>query len=387
MKKILISLILAISISGCSNNNNSDSTPIIQPKPIPQVPVEKDMCTNYEGIQTQKVITDNNIQVVDGVCSSLYNNPELDFSKANWAKVNGYSGSGQTVAVLDSCSMLSHVELSNDPVIVGINFWDKNTDIECGKGDYEHGLRIDSLIAGKYMGTAPQTKVYHDEIGAVAPIEYMLAEGVKDIITNNYKVINISNEWSNIFITYNPVNDPYKLIDLIKQNDVIIVFASGNRSKNYSDDLINNNDYLFTDNTNSPHYIFAEDYDVTNKTLFKGTSYPGWKPEVYSRFITVNGSNLTLPAKDGSYNTPVAETSGTSYSAPQVTAAIAILKSIDQNLTAPQAAQILLDTADRSDPLYSQTCTDNAHTVNCGNMYYGMGFINIKAAIQYTKMR
>ncbi len=109
------------------------------------------------------------------------------------------------------------------------------------------------------------------------------------------------------------------------------------------------------------------------------TFVDGWN---YGSFVSVNAPGRTdaytgLWSTDlnNSYTNDISKTSGTSFSAPQVSALAALIKSLNVSLSPSQIKTILENTADKV----------GQYSYSSGrNNYFGFGRINAYAALKYT---
>jgi hypothetical protein len=105
----------------------------------------------------------------------------------------------------------------------------------------------------------------------------------------------------------------------------------------------------------------------------------GWN---YGSFIDVNApgrtdanTGLWSTDRNNSYTNDINKTSGTSFAAPQVSALVALMKSLNNSLTPSQIKTILENTAEKV----------GQYSYNGGrNNYFGYGRINASTALKYT---
>jgi hypothetical protein len=432
LKPLIPALLLSLGLTACGGGGGGTSTapgtqPVPTPTPIPNpVPTPtpstdacvnlpgdqtavppgyiqepgnictlKDACINYEGDQTLAQVQQAEMQRIEatGECRMIYNHEDMAFINADWARIHGYQGQGQTLAVVDLYTRQTHVELY-PRVIGGYNYtneggpFDIDTNISYEQSWDAHGLLVSSIAAGRHLGVAKDISIFHNRAGTQ---NKDMAKAILDSLqARSHKVINVSNTFGvESFLYQKEGNDVYGILAPLDQNNGILVFAAGNYHDNISEVFDRVAQYGASSNLMDARYKDNSIYVVTfnmNQQDIPYSSYPGWRPEFYQRFITVTADSLVrADAQNDTALTPEG-LGGTSSAAPQVSAAILILMSINPNLTAPQAAQILLDTARRDLPEYRQTCTDKTDmgtfTVNCGHMKYGMGIMDLKAAIQ-----
>ena len=136
------------------------------------------------------------------------------------------------------------------------------------------------------------------------------------------------------------------------------------------------------------HVLFVGIYDETEQDISIDSNYPGHRPNVQARFLTVTGTSLDTASSgdDSAYR----NVGGTSFGTPLIAGALAILREADPRLTPPEAAGILLQTARRPAAAgYGQTCTSptdlGTFATDCGAMKLGMGILDLPAALRSAR--
>lgn len=117
------------------------------------------------------------------------------------------------------------------------------------------------------------------------------------------------------------------------------------------------------------HLLIVGGSTSNGTALHPRSNYPGDDAAFQARF-------LTAP-----FEWPAFDIRGTSYSAPHVAGKAAALASTWPHLSARQVGQRLLQTADRSSPLYQETRCGAAGDQNCGRYYLGQGEADLAAAM------
>ncbi len=303
------------------------------------------------------------------------------------------SGSNVTVAVLDTGVNSLHNDLSgrvvqnvrlNDLQSAGIGFTNPipvenvpNTDPVNGHGTFVAGVIAASGIAsgGKYNGVAPGAKILGLSAGdlnltyVLAGFDYLLDRGAN----YNVRVVNCSFSANTIFDYNDPVNVATKMLT---DNGVSVVFSAGNSGAG-SGTL---NPYAAapwvvsvgtTDEKGklanfSSRGVFGS-RQFSPSLVTPGVNIVGLRGVVSQMGVlgVVTGLDTTrlTPAELPFYTTA----SGTSFSAPQVAGAIALMTETNPNLSPAQIKRILQKTATPLPPYFR-------HEV-------GAGMLNVHAAV------
>lgn len=249
----------------------------------------------------------------------------------------GTDGTGVTVAVLDSGVDASHPVLAGR-VLPGV---DELRNVAQGKQDcIGHGTAVASLIAGKvrgdFRGIAPGAKILpvrmsektrtDDDAKTASPAQY--AAAIDFARQNGAKVINMS-----FAITTDEKGDPNADLDVVRaaiaravDADIVIVAAAGN-------------DY-------PKKHSYPAEY---NGVIGVGAITPDGSRQAASMtgdFVKISapGENVAVAWPGGGF----AVQSGTSFAAPMVSGAAALIRSAHPHWTAKQVLAQLTGTADPS---------------------------------------
>ncbi len=235
------------------------------------------------------------------------------------------TGAGVTVAVVDSGVA------ANDPDLTGrleqgADFTGTTAGGTVDTSPDSHGTSIASLIAGSghagFSGLAPQATIMPIRVtegSEVTPTA--LAEGITYAIDHHAQVINISMGM--------PVDDPQvqAAVEYAVQHNIVVVAAAGNNGTN----------------GNAPQYPA----DLPGVLAVSGSRRDNspWPLSEYGSYVSLAApaEDIYLTDSDGGHSTG----SGTSYAAPYVSAAAALLRSRYPNETAAQIVSRLLSTASR----------------------------------------
>src|SRR2546423_3693345 len=316
---------------------------------------------------------------------------DTDLTRAN--RGLSVSGRGVTVAVLDTGVDGTHADLSGRVVQnikladtqslgVGFNYPLAASSLPNTDQAYGHGTFVAGVIAGngqqsggKYAGVAPNANILGLSAGdasllfVLTGFDYLMANAA----AFNVRVVNCSFSANTVFDVNDPVNIATRMLT---DNGVNVVFSAGNTGPG-SDSL---NPYAVapwvistgaTDNAGKlADFSSRGDFD---SPLFHPTivapaaNTVSLRASTLATVTTVDGA----AAKDSSLSSselPYYTTgSGTSFSAPQVAGAIALMLEANPNLTPAQVRDILQRTATPLPPYY---------------MYeVGAGMLNAQAAV------
>jgi len=158
-------------------------------------------------------------------------------------------------------------------------------------------------------------------------------------------------------------------------HNVVVVASAGNNNGILPNEQIPCEDV--------PYPCYPAQYpDViaVSASQYNGNFVDGWN---YGDFVSVNApgrtdaySGLWSTDLNNSYTNDIAKTSGTSFSAPQVAALAALIKSINATITPEQIKTILQNTADKIGQYFYED--------DIRNLFFGYGRINTYKALKYT---
>ena len=303
------------------------------------------------------------------------------------------SGRGVTVAILDTGVNAAHNDLSGRVVqnvrlvdsqsaAIGFNYPSPvenltNTDLAGGHGTFVSGIVAGSGVSsgGKYNGVAPGARILGlsagdvDLINILAGFDYILDKGAN----YNVRVVNCSFSANTVYDPNDPVNIATKML---AQRNIVAVFSAGNSgagdstlnpfaaapwvvSVGATDQKGNLADFSsrgrFGDSQFAPTLVAPGVNVVSLRNPATETGVLGIGTNADAQRLTVS----ELPF----YTTA----SGTSFSAPQVAGAVALMLEANPNLTFAQIKDILARTATPLPPRFR-------HEV-------GAGMLNTYAAV------
>ena len=281
--------------------------------------------------------------------STLY--PKIDGAPSAWSK--GYTGEGVGVAVVDSGvapladfgSRLTRVQLSGQPSI----------DDTYGHGSFVAGVLAGSSADGRYVGVAPKASVYaidvNDSSGVYTSNVIMGLDWIDaNRQTANIRVVNISlSETSAASYLASPLDSA---VERLWQHGVVVVVSAGNLGPGTALYAPANDPFVITVGAVDNSDTLATGDDVPASFSTSGRTQDGFdKPDVFApgRHIPSTlpvGTTLALQAPlanllGGGYATM----SGTSFAAPQVAGAVALLVQQHPEWTPDQIKWLLVQTS------------------------------------------
>jgi Subtilase family/FG-GAP-like repeat len=331
-------------------------------------------------ILTGQAISERND--TSGVNLSLNSTRQNELVNAPEAWAAGYEGQGVTIAVIDSGINLTHTDLNDNlwvnPGEIANNGIDddgngivddingayyyqvinQTTGVSSVQGSASivdldgHGTNVAGVIAAEstnnggvsVTGIAPKAKLMilkdgdsvGDPVATASAINYAVAKGAK--------IVNYSSAGNNI---------PQVLSTAIqnaKNAGVILVLAAGNNDSSPNQQIIQNGSLAaLSNNSNTANVIAVGAVSAgafSNSSGLNGASYlplfsyaPG---STVGRFLVAPGEGISTTSRLGGYNT----TQGTSFSAPIVSGAIALIKQAAPNATMSQIVNALMQSAD-----------------------------------------
>ncbi|HEX6729647.1 MAG TPA: S8 family serine peptidase [Pyrinomonadaceae bacterium] len=340
------------------------------------------------GNRTLALTNQSEIRAVTGV-ERAWRDPEVNTKNANLP----VTGKNVTVAVLDTGIDATHRDLAGrvaknvklaDTLGLGVGFNYptstelSNTDLLHGHGSFVAGVIAGDGAAsnGKYSGVAPGAKLVGISAGDITLL-YIL-EGLDYVLANraalNIRVLNCSFSANTVFDVNDPVNIATRLLT---DNGVNVVFSAGNTGPGQ---------HTLNPYSIAPWVVSVGSTDTSGRLssfssrgvfangLFRPTLVAPGVDVVSLRGLgitNVTGVQGLLNAdlqKLSLFELPYYTTStGTSFSAPQVTGTIALMLEANPGLTPAQVRDILQRTATPMAPYFQ-------HEV-------GAGMLNAHAAV------
>ena len=271
------------------------------------------------------------------------------------------------VAVIDSGIDVTHEDLgygndsySNINLLYGYNTISDNP----------HGTIIAGIIGAKANNSigiagiaggnhAEGATIYSYYVGAYQPDGSLIDDAIIDAVNDGVNIIQMSFEGD-----YS--QDIQEAIDYAYEHNVSVICCSGNDTSN---------------STSSP-LLFPACYDKV--ITVGGTDYNNERLS-FSRYgdgldVVAPGIDIISTTKTPISHLPYFSYAGTSYAAPQVTGVVALMLSINPNLTPDEVRTILRDTAYKI-PFYSSCYNSNGW---CDEVGYGLldAYAAVLAALQ-----
>ncbi|MDC9727465.1 MAG: S8 family serine peptidase [Candidatus Thioglobus sp.] len=297
-------------------------------------------------------------------------NAQYGLGNINAAEIysDGYSGSGVTVAVIDTGVDLDHSDLADNIASGGYDYVDNDSDANAnGQGVYmSHGTHVAGIIAGVKNDTGMHGVAYSAKILALRAgnsagslSSSAIESSIDQAISQGAKVINVSFGSSSILSsTANKWLSAHN-------NDIVSVHAAGNSS-------LSDPSYGAKLPVDSGYEALADSLIAVVATDSSNTiaSYSNKCGVAMQWCMAAPGSSVysTVDTDDNNYNDDYATFDGTSMAAPHVSGAVAVLRSKWPSKTAAETVTILYDTA-----------TDLGATGV--DVIYGRGLLNLDNAV------
>jgi hypothetical protein len=286
-----------------------------------------------------------------------------DIVNAEALYARGGSGVGQIVAVIDSGIDIDHVEFTDRIHGASINILSPGSSFDDSDG---HGTEVAGVIAAAYGNGGTQGIAYNAEIMAIETSELGffsdpdLINAIDHAIDNNANVINMSLGGGSMTIAL------ANAIQRATDAGIIVVASTGNDGNAFdvaspaSDaGLAKYNGLFLAVGSVKRDFVGADEPSEATISDFSNRCNPA--DPAYC--VTAPGEGIQTTAIGGGFVT----VDGTSFSAPYVAGAIALLRQTFPSLTAAQAVEILITTA------YDPNGTDI-------DLLYGNGIIDLENA-------
>jgi subtilisin family serine protease len=355
--------------------------------------------------------------VSDGTVS--ISKSHLDAINADFGFNQSITGSGVTLAIIDSGVNISHAEFAGKTLNANSgSFDDPNytvqeiTDNGYSGNDFAdavrtggqddrtgHGTYVTSMVWGENVGVARGADVIALDVyqGTNSNPNGLAAKGtIEDL--NGYGTDFANASFTGVdFYENSTFSDERPLYVPLDTHDIGWIVASGNFAQDMTEVFITDPidcpdgdtrlrckfidnativDLLAKDSALKDHFLWVgavKDTDFSRSTFFlagnvaSSSNIPGSDPDIRARWISAPGSDISgaVPTDNTSYR----NVTGTSFAAPLVTGAAAMVKSKFPALTNAAVLQVLLDTAND---------TFTGYDINI----HGQGVLDIEAALQ-----
>jgi subtilisin family serine protease len=388
----VLSVVLTL-LSACGSGGSNDDT---------ASPVSDDACYNYTGIQDSAEIASRGfVSDAQGICRLQRNHEALALSGVDRMLMEGWSGANVMLAIVDSGFRLTHESVAPQVQMVAA-YSDANANYRLDSGEKvldeaaplvaAHGTAVTALAAGQGVGVAPGAGLWLKSLGDENPYVRDLAIATTDALANEgLGIINHSNSlyWE-VMIYRNAANDGTGILPAILLTDAVVTSAAGNEGRDLSAllDQAEATDASLASFLDTPaearHVLLVGALDRNLADLDDFSNFPGHRETVQARFLVAAGGNLQTASSGGDNEYRTVE--GTSFATPLVSGAMAILQEVNPSLTPVEAADLLLQTAQRPSQLgYGTNCrTDTdlgSFDSDCGAMKFGAGIMDLPAAV------
>ncbi|MFT6077673.1 MAG: subtilisin family serine protease [Rickettsiales bacterium] len=347
----LLSLLSIVVIGGAAaggggggGGGGSSEPSEITPTPTPgfDTAVDQDQIDSFKTTEYNSQYGLGNIKAAEAYSLLQTNNKAI-------------GGDGVKVFIADTGVRLTHIDIAGN---------DHGSLHTSPSSDYDgHGTHVASIASGVKNDLGMHGVAFSSDIIAVrldledsveADMSMDPYDGVEYAAQNGAKVINMS--WgSSSYSSYNGEGSLAALspkLLIAKDNDALMVVATGNDADNNGDGqtIVQNPDYLNFPKPVRPA-LYANNDELDGFMLAVGATDENNNIADFSNICGVTKDFcLFAPGVSiiGAYNSGdyyQIYLSGTSQAAPHVSGAAAVLRGAWTFLTAPQTAQILLDTA------------------------------------------
>ena len=313
-----------------------------------------------------------------GGVAPFYDSYSLDNANVEYAHAAGLTGVGQTIAIIDNGFLTTHDEFNGKTIFMptGGN----------APGVDDHGTTVASIAAGSassgsIIGVAPGANlqlgsfVLGDAAMAAATQQ---AQAVGAIVQNNSWGYEIDASSANLDAAFGSAAGTNYLNALQSfSNNAVVVFAASNNAARTSSDLMAALPTLMP--ALEPSWITAVNAvpsgsggNITSAVLVSSGCM-----QAAAWCMAADG---TVYGAVGTGNSDYSLGTGTSFAAPQISGAVALLAEAFPTLTAQDLRARILASANNS--FYSHSGYVQFGTINHGfDATFGHGFLDLKAAL------
>jgi hypothetical protein len=298
--------------------------------------------------------------------------------KASEIYSDGYSGSGVTVAVIDTGVDLDHPDLVNNIASGGYDYYSGDSDANPdGQGTYmSHGTHVAGIIAGMKNDTGMHGVAYNAKILALRAgrssdgtlSQSAIRSSIDRAISQGAKVINASFGGASL-----PIATADKFLSA-HNNDIVTVAAGGNDGS--SDVSLPAQLPINAGYTNMANTLIAVVSTDSNNSISSFSNKCGLAKDWC---MAAPGTSIysTVDTTDNEHSGNYATLSGTSMATPHVAGAVAVLRSKWPSKTAAQVVTILYDTATDLGTAGIDT-TYGRGLLNLDNAVYAQGALTLR---------
>ena len=295
-----------------------------------------------------------------------------------YAHAAGLTGAGQTISIVDTGFLTSHDEFKGkDITVVGGQF---------APGVDYHGTGVASIAAGtsstgEMIGVAPGADLLLGSFNTLSSIAAATrqADQIDAIVQNNswgYSLSANSSGFNAVFGSSSGASYLSALSDYAQ--DAVIVFAASNDGSRSKIDLMAGLPLLRPDLEQSWLAVVNAVPDVKQGAIQSATLLSSACLEAAAWCVAADG---TVYAADASGNSDYFYGSGTSFAAPQVSGAIALLAEAFPDLSAQELRARLLASADNSFYDHTGVVEFGDGILHGYDDTFGHGFLDVRAAL------
>lgn len=272
----------------------------------------------------------------------------------------GATGEGSIIAIIDTGVNLGHVDIAPQLTTGGFDYWDNDSvPQDMTSSDISHGTAVAGIAAGAHNNLGSVGVAYNAKI---LPIRYAgpdfetdptkMAAAINHFAASAARIGNLSTQ-KNDFAIIRPA------IQNVVAADKILVMAAGN--------------FGWAD----PLYPGAYAQEMNYHGIVVGAIGPDGVITSFSNragvfanssfYVVAAGSQIYAPLNAGSQSFGIVK-DGTSFAAPQVAGALALLLGAFPNLASQDAVRIILTTANKTG-------------IYADSSIYGQGLLDVQAAM------
>ena len=408
-KILFLFVLIPLFISGCLGGGGGSSSAVVSSSSTPSF-LDSGTSLSYNSVIAANMAATSELDYFNSSSASSSQNP---LEVINYHKAHGYglTGSGETIAIIDSGFNTNHNELNTK----NITQYGTQTAATGVNATADHGLIVSSVAAGEDDGTGMQ---------GVAPAASLHIASYNQANGNTYYPThwaNATDNASSAVVQNNSWGINYQ-IDSLKSD-----ISSNNWTNAYGISQKFHSSGLTSNENSANAYITALDnfqdhgvivYALSNSASFTDADFQAALPELFSNleeaWITAVNVEITGSSGNETYtrkSAPCGSTgryclgadgyqvvgaayhdsstsyywngvSGTSFVAPQISGAVALLAEAFPNHTPEQLTDRLLASADNSFFNHDAVVTFGNGVKHGYDDEFGHGILDIYAALQ-----
>ncbi len=306
----------------------------------------------------------------------VYSSNSLAHGRVEYAHAAGLTGAGQIISIVDAGFLMTHDEFTGKTISTPAGF---------APGIDDHGTTVAAIAAGvsssgQSIGVAPgadlQLGSFNSSASVIAANQQAVALGA--IVQNNSWGVEIDVTNANFQSVFGNTSSAYYQSVLSLSQNAVIVFAASNDETRTTADLLAALPMLQPELQNSWIAVINAVPTFNGSTISSATVISSQCLQAAAWCMAADG---TVWGAVATGNSDYALGTGTSFAAPQVSGAIALLAEAFPTLNAEELRARLLASADNN--FFTHTgYVEFATGVRHGySSTYGHGFLNMKAAL------